>query len=111
MWGHWGEYGYGWGMGFGMLLFWGVLIAAIVLLAKGSWGSGVGEKRDREKSALDILKERYARGEIEREEFEQKKRDLESRGSHGLNADQAGAVPCSRQRSGVHHHIGLSGGS
>ena len=78
MWGHWGEYGYGWSMGFGMLLFWGLLIAAIVMLAKGSWGFGACEKREREKSALDILKERYARGEIEREEFVQKKRDLES---------------------------------
>lgn len=78
MWGHWGEYGYGWGMGIGMLLFWGLLIAAIVVLAKGFRGSAACEMREREKSALDILKERYARGEIERGEFEQKKRDLES---------------------------------
>lgn len=81
MWGHIGDYGWGWGwggMGFGMLLFWGLLIAAIVLLAKGSWGSSACGKREREKSALDILKERYARGEIEREEFEQKKKDLEA---------------------------------
>lgn len=77
MWGHMGDYGWGWGgMGLGMLLFWGLLIAAVAILVKGSWGSGACEKREGEKSALDILKERYARGEIEREEFEQKKRDL-----------------------------------
>lgn len=75
MWGHMGVWG-GWGMGFGMLMFWGLLIAAIVLLVKGPWGLGTRGKRD--KSALDILKERYARGEIEREEFEQKKRELQS---------------------------------
>ena len=78
MWGHWGDYGHGWGMGFGMLLFWGVLIVAIVVLGKYIWGSGTCAGRDHQKSALDMLKERYVRGEIEREEFEQKKRDLES---------------------------------
>ncbi|MBI5438111.1 MAG: SHOCT domain-containing protein [Nitrosomonadales bacterium] len=77
MWGHMGDYGWGWGgMGLGMLLFWGLLIAGIVMLVKCFWDSCACGKRERGKSALDLLKERYARGEIEREEFEQKKRDL-----------------------------------
>ncbi len=70
--------GMGFGMGLGMLLFWGILIAGIVMLVRCFSGSGTCGKSEREKSALDILKERYARGEIEKEEFEQKKRDLES---------------------------------
>lgn len=79
MWGHMSDYGYGWGgMGFGMLLFLVFLIAGIVTLVKCTTGSGSCGKREQEKSALYILKERYARGEIGREEFEQKKRDLES---------------------------------
>lgn len=72
MWEHMGVFG-GWGMGFGMLLFWGLLFAAVVMLVKCSQSA----KQNQEKSALDILKERYARGEIQRDEFEQKKRDLE----------------------------------
>ena len=79
MWGYMGN-GYGWGgMAFGMvsmLLFWVLLIAAIVVVIRHAWGTGVSPERRQEKTALDILKERYARGEIEREEFEQKKRDL-----------------------------------
>lgn len=72
MWNHMADYGWG-GMGLGMLLFWGLLIAAIAVLADSFLGS---RKRGANRSALDILKERYARGEIGREEFEQKKRDL-----------------------------------
>jgi putative membrane protein len=79
MWHHMNEYGWGWGgMMLGMLLFWAVLVAAIVMLMKYALGRGDAGRREREKTALDILKERYARGEIEREEFEQKKHDLES---------------------------------
>lgn len=78
MWGYMGNYGNGWSMGFGMLLFWGVLIVGLAVLGKYLWGSGIREDHVREKTALDLLKERYARGEIEREEFEQKRRDLKS---------------------------------
>ncbi len=74
----WGDHGYGW-WGFGwipMIFFWIVLILIVVALAKWIFDGWPRYDRRVEKSALDILKERYARGEIEREEFEQKKRDL-----------------------------------
>ncbi|HYA37618.1 MAG TPA: SHOCT domain-containing protein, partial [Candidatus Methylomirabilis sp.] len=72
--------GAGWGMGFGggifMILFWVVIIVAVVMLVK--WLAGGSSRIDlpRERSALDILKERYARGQIGEDEFEQKKRDI-----------------------------------
>ncbi len=75
MWGHMSEYGWGPGMGIGMLLFWGFLIVVIVLPAKKALNSG--PESTRKTSALGLLQERYARGEIERDEFEQKKRDLQ----------------------------------
>lgn len=80
----WMDYGHmGWGSGSGgvlgfapMVLWWVVLIVAAVLLVKwllnvrtGRRGAGVG-------AAGEILAERYARGEIDREEFENKRRDL-----------------------------------
>lgn len=81
MWG--GGYDMMWGDGYGGwawmglvhgVLWWALLILGIVVLVRvirrpGSAGGGA-------ESALDILKKRYARGEIEREEFEQRKRDL-----------------------------------
>ncbi len=64
-------------MGIGMLLFWGLIIAAIVVLVRGFGGSSRGNApRLPEKTALDILRERYARGEIDKAEFEEKRRDL-----------------------------------
>jgi len=73
-------HGYGWsGMGFGMLgmlLFWILLIIAIVVFLRGKQHSGTASDKRHEKTALDILKERYARSEIERDEFENMKRDL-----------------------------------
>ena len=71
----------GWGTGFGFI-FWLLILAAIIAgvvwfvrsqpLAGSQW-------RERRSSAgLEVLEERYARGEISREEYLQKKRDIES---------------------------------
>ena len=68
--------GAGWWMvfgGIGMVIFWGGLIAlAVCGISKLSGRGGTTSKPE----ALDIAKERYARGAISREEFEQMKRDL-----------------------------------
>ena len=68
MWGTWG-----FGMMLMMILFWGLLIVAVVMGIR--WLSREGQER-RSDSALEILRQRYARGEINKEEFEAKKRDL-----------------------------------
>ena len=63
-------------MGFGMLfmaLFWVVLIVGAVFLVKWLMRQGGLARED---SALEILKKRYARGEINKQEFEELKRDL-----------------------------------
>lgn len=74
----WG-YGYNqigsWGVfhGLFMFFFWFLIIAFFVLLIKklgGSHHEWSGSK------SLDILKERYAKGEINKQEFEEKKKDL-----------------------------------
>ena len=62
-----------------MILFWGLIVVGLVvlirfLLAKTrAEESGSSSHRD----ALDILKERYATGEIDKQEFEQRKNDLQ----------------------------------
>ena len=67
-------YGMGYGIGILGLIFWILVIIGLVLLIKYLWKSG-GAKIEQE-SALEILKKRYARGEISKEEFEEKKKDL-----------------------------------
>jgi putative membrane protein len=67
-------------MGVGMLfmLLVGVLtVVGIVFLGRWMLGQTTTPQRETsEDSALDILKKRYARGEINKEEYEEKKRDL-----------------------------------
>ncbi|HBR71274.1 MAG TPA: electron transporter RnfE [Candidatus Moranbacteria bacterium] len=87
MWNSFGNMGWGFGFGFGwifMLLFWGLVIWGIFALVRGGmehgcWGNhDHGEHRgDKNSNALEILKQRYAKGEINKEEFEMKKKDLE----------------------------------
>jgi putative membrane protein len=80
MWGYEGLGFGGGGMGIGMLVFWGLIIAAVVMLVRGlGGGSSEGEVRAFHDTPLDILRERYAKGEIDRSEFEAKRRELSGR--------------------------------
>lgn len=77
----WGLHdGMGWWMiffAFWFVLFWAVVIALVV------WGvnqfSGRGSSGDGRDSALDIVRERYARGELSKEEFDRMREDLAGR--------------------------------
>ena len=56
-----------------MLVFWGLVIAGLVVGLRWFIGQGRFGHRD---EALEILRQRYARGEIDKQEFETRKRDL-----------------------------------
>ncbi len=76
MWGSWGI-----GMMILMVLFWALVIVAIVFLIRWLTTAGPsgtsGATTQGSESALDILKKRYARGEIDRQEFEEMRRMLD----------------------------------
>ncbi len=61
-----------------MWLFWILLIVLILWLVKTGMNSSESQ-RGKGKSALEILQERYARGEIDHDEFERMRKDLEIR--------------------------------
>ncbi|HMS85350.1 MAG TPA: SHOCT domain-containing protein [Nitrospira sp.] len=72
MMGFWGLAGY-----VLMVALWAVGIVAVVLWVKSWLERGRPDSASREPaSALEILKKRYARGEISKEEFEEKRNDL-----------------------------------
>jgi len=71
------EGGWGFGMGIGMWIFWILLIVIVVALVKMA-GPGSGSPPSTpDKSPMEILKTRYARGEIDEEEFNRRRRELE----------------------------------
>ena len=76
----------GWGMGGGfgwgpfgflfMAIFWVLIIVGAVFLIKWLVDQSRAQPSGGGETALEILKKRYARGEINKEEFESKKKDL-----------------------------------
>jgi len=68
--------GIGWGTGFGVVfcvLFWGILIGLV------TWAIYRFSRRDSSVSKvnhIEIAKERYAKGDLSKEDFEQLKKDL-----------------------------------
>jgi len=69
-------FSWGFGGGFVMILFWVAVVVLIVWVVKEIGGKNSQDQTRYSKSALDILEERYAKGEIDKEEYETKKRDL-----------------------------------
>lgn len=63
------------GMGLGWIVGL-ILIAVVVWAALRIAGTSQGQQSPDRKDAVEILKERYARGEIQKEEFERMKREL-----------------------------------
>jgi putative membrane protein len=82
---HWHDaWGGGWGWGhmlFGsimMVVFWGGIIVLVVLAVRwlGSGAAGLTAAAPAKKTALEILEERFARGEIDKEEYQERRRLL-----------------------------------
>jgi putative membrane protein len=77
----WGGSGFGWFSGpITLIVVIGVAVAVVVLLVR--WRGGMGHASSQVaqgvagKSPLDILKERYARGDIDKDEFDERRKVL-----------------------------------
>lgn len=69
--------GFGGMGGIGMLLFWGLVIALVAWGIRAlSASTGSADSAAARSALLQILEQRFARGEIDRSEFEGKRRDL-----------------------------------
>lgn len=77
---YWGYDGWGWGMGLGMgfmmIVFWVLVIVAIVYLVRYFFARGGPVNGQSRETPLDILKKRYAKGEITKEQYDRMKEDL-----------------------------------
>lgn len=61
------------------MIFWWILIIAIILIAIGVITRGrTNQSNSKKGSPLEILKERYAKGEISKEEFKERKNELKN---------------------------------
>jgi putative membrane protein len=73
-----GDWGMGWFGGIFMIVFWILILVGLVFVIRWLL-QATGKKGDsgqRGSQAIDILKERYARGEIDKAQFDSMKRDL-----------------------------------
>jgi len=67
-------FGFGFGGGLFMILWWVLIIAAIVVLVR--WIISSSPRGETRPDSLEILKERYARGELSQEQFETMRREI-----------------------------------
>lgn len=64
-------------MGLGMWVFWIVLILVVVFLVRLMMNTGSSQSGTSLESPLQILEKRFARGEINKDEFESMKKELD----------------------------------
>lgn len=70
---------FGMGMGFGWIFWLAIIIGAVFLFRGGLLGCGMGHKGHgggANETPLNLLKQRYAKGEISKDEFERMSKDV-----------------------------------